>query len=228
MNLNSLAARLTLAIALPASGIIGAAQLNPGDLVVSEILANPAAVSDTAGEWLELYNRTSRTLDINGLVLRDNGSNSHTITAPTELLINPGAYLVLGRNGDSNANGGYLPLYVYQDFTLANGNDSIILESNQQIIFELNYTTADGFGESGVSMQLTSLEGMITASSYAPSDAQMLFGAGDRGNPGFGSLSSLNDSEVSEVPIPAAGVLFLSSLGLLAGIKRRGSGNGKT
>ncbi len=168
MKFNSLVARITLAFALPASGVLGAAQLNPGDLVVSELLANPAAVSDTVGEWLELYNATATSLDINGLVLRDNGSNSHTIAAPTALLIDPGAYLVLGRNGDSAANGGYIPDYVYQDFTLSNGSDSIVLEWNQQTIFELSYTSTDGFGESGVSMQLNSLEEMITASSYSP------------------------------------------------------------
>ncbi len=221
MKFNSLAARITLAFALPASGLLGAAQLNPGDLVVSELLVNPAAVSDTAGEWFELYNPTARTLDINGLVLRDNGSNSHTIAAPSALLIAPGNYLVLGRNGDSAVNGGYLPHYVYQDFTLANSSDSIVLEWNEQTIFELSYTSADGFGDSGVSMQLTSLEGMITASSYAPTDPLTLFGAGDRGDPGFGSLGSAAGGAVNEVPLPAAGWLFLSSLGLIAGIKRR-------
>jgi hypothetical protein len=221
MKFNSLVARITLAFALPASGVLGAAQLNPGDLVVSELLANPAAVSDTVGEWLELYNATATSLDINGLVLRDNGSNSHTIAAPTALLIDPGAYLVLGRNGDSAANGGYIPDYVYQDFTLSNGSDSIVLEWNQQTIFELSYTSTDGFGESGVSMQLNSLEEMITASSYSPAEPLALFGAGDRGTPGFGSLGYNTTDEVSEVPLPAAGWLFVSSLGLVAGIKRR-------
>ena len=32
----------------------------PGDVVINEILQNPAAVADTAGEWFEVYNATSR------------------------------------------------------------------------------------------------------------------------------------------------------------------------
>ncbi len=221
MKLKSLVASLALACSVPTSGVLVAANLQPGDLVVSEVLANPAAVSDTAGEWLELYNRGSSQFDINGMVLRDHGSNSHTIATAAPLLIDPGAYLVLGRNGDADANGGYTPDYVYRDFTLANSSDSIILEWGQQTIFELSYSSTDGFGDSGISMQLGSIGEQITASNYLPSDATMTFGAGDLGTPGFGSLGEGTGNGVSEVPIPAAGWLFMSGLGKIAGIKRR-------
>jgi hypothetical protein len=218
MKLKPVLASVTLACA---GGMVAAATIQPGDLVVSEVLANPAAVADSTGEWLEIYNTTAAPLDINNLLLRDNGSNSHTISTSSPLWIDPGDYLVLGRSGDTGSNGGYTPDYVYRDFTLANSIDSIILEWNQQTIFALTYSGADGFGEAGVSMQLESLEEIITAGNYLPSQPSMAFGAGDLGTPGFGSLGEGLGQGVSEVPIPAAGVLFLSSLGLLAGIKRR-------
>ncbi len=221
MKLKPILARITLGCSVTASGIVAAANIQPGDLVVSEVLANPAAVSDSAGEWLELYNTTTVPLDINNLVLRDNGTNAHTVSTTAPLWINPGDYLVLGRSGDTSSNGGYTPDYVYRDFTLANSIDSIILEWNQQTIFALSYSSADGFGEAGVSMQLGSLEGTISAGNYLPSHPSMVFGAGDLGTPGFGTLGEGSGQGVSEVPIPAAGVLFISSLGLLAGIKRR-------
>ena len=54
-----------------------AATVVPGTLVISEFMANPAAVSDTAGEWLELFNTTPNAIDANGLTLTDNGSDLH-------------------------------------------------------------------------------------------------------------------------------------------------------
>jgi hypothetical protein len=198
---------------------IAAAAISPGDLVVSELMANPAAVSDTAGEWFELYNTSASSIDINGLVLRDNGSNHHTISNPVPLLLAPGDYRVLGRNGDPASNGGYLPDYIYSDFTLANSSDAIILESGGVEIFRLSYSSGDNFGEAGISMALTQIPQAISAADYSASDLQTVFGSGDRGSPGSGSLGSTE--AVAEVPIPAAGLLFCSSLGLLAGIKRR-------
>ncbi len=31
---------------------------NPDDIVINEIIQNPAAIADAAGEWFELYNPT--------------------------------------------------------------------------------------------------------------------------------------------------------------------------
>ncbi len=219
MKRKTVFAAFALACAVPGSSMLAAANLQPGDLVVSEVLANPGAVADSAGEWFEIYNRSANPFDLSGLVLRDAGSNAHTIETP--LLIRAGDYLVLGRNGDRSVNGGYTPDYVYRDFTLANTSDSIILEWEQQVIFELSYTGGDSFGESGVSRQLDSLHGPISAGNYSPSEPTMLFGAGDLGTPGFGFLAQDTAPGVSEVPIPAAGWLFVSGLGMLAGIKRR-------
>ena len=222
MKKTPLSPRAGLALSLSLlSFTLGAAPINPGDIIVSEILANPAAVADSAGEWFELYNTSAINIDINGLVLRDNGSNNHTIASSTPLLIAPGGYRVLGRSGDSAANGGYLPDYVYSNFSLSNSSDDIILESNGIEIFHLSYSSADNFGQAGVSMVLSEIPAAISAADYQPSGPEIVFGDGDRGSPGTGKLGSTN--AVSDVPLPAGGLLFCSSLGLLAGIKRRRS-----
>ena len=48
-------------------------------LVINEIMQNPSAVSDSNGEWFEIYNPTDAEVDINGWTIRDDGSNSHVI-----------------------------------------------------------------------------------------------------------------------------------------------------
>ena len=53
---------------------------NPGDIVVTEFMNDSAAVSDTVGEWLEIYNSTGADIDLNGWTLKDDGSNSHTFS----------------------------------------------------------------------------------------------------------------------------------------------------
>jgi hypothetical protein len=220
MKINPLSARVGLALSLSLlSCTLGAAPISPGDIIVSEVLANPTAVSDSAGEWFELYNTSAVNIDLNGLVLRDSGSNIHTIANSAPLLIAPGAYRVLGRNGDSAANGGYQPDYVYSNFSLSNSSDDIIIESNSIEIFRLSYSSADNFAQAGVSMALSEIPAVISAADYQASGPNIVFGDGDRGSPGTGSLE--NSNAVSEVPLPAGGLLFCSSLGLLAGIKRR-------
>lgn len=222
MKITPVCASIGLAVnASLLSCAIAAAAISPGDIVVSELMANPAAVSDTAGEWFELYNTSATSIDLNGLVLRDNGSNHHTINNPVPLVIAPGDYQVLGRNGDSAANGGYQPDYVYSDFSLANSSDAIILESDGVEIFRLSYSSGDNFGQAGISMALTQIPEVIGAADYVASGEQTVFGSGDRGSPGSGSLGSTET--VAEVPLPATGLLFCSSLGLLAGITRRRS-----
>lgn len=101
--------------------------LQPGQrtIWISEFLADPKAVSDSNGEWIELYNSGSETVNLRGWVLTDLGGERHTISA--DLLIAPGAYVLLARNGDAATNGGVTADYLYQGFSLANNEDEIML-----------------------------------------------------------------------------------------------------
>lgn len=194
-----------------------AAPANPGDLWVSEILVNPAAVSDTVGEWFEIYNASQNLIDLDGLVISDDGSNSHTLSTSQQLA--PGDYFVLGRNSDIATNGGYSADYVYSDFVLSNSADEIIISREGLEIFRINYTASDDFDPAGFSMELAIAALPIGATSYQIADINAVYGAGDHGTPGYGNLSG-----VSPVPIPAAGWLLLSSLGGTLLAKRQRSG----
>ncbi len=99
-------------------------------LVVTEFMKDPAAVTDTRGEWFEVFNLSPVALDLDGWTLRDDGTNSTVLVAPGGAgVVPPGGFLVLGRNADPGLNGGVAIDIVYSGFTLANGADEIVLEA---------------------------------------------------------------------------------------------------
>ncbi len=68
---------LVILLALPMSA---AAQ----NLLISEIMQNPRDVNDSAGEWFEVFNPTTAAIDLEGWTIRDDGSDSHVITASND------------------------------------------------------------------------------------------------------------------------------------------------
>jgi hypothetical protein len=189
-----------------------AATIQPGDLLISEVMANPSAVSDTNGEWFELFNASANSIDLNGLIISDDGSNSHQIDNGASLLIAPGAYLVLGRNGNIADNGGYVADYIYSNFTLGNTLDQIVLSENSNEVVRLNYT-GQPFGANGVSTELINQLINPDESSYQSSQNNQ-YGLGDIGTPG--SRGSFKLVSASTVPVPGAVWLFASALIMLS------------
>lgn len=100
-----------------------------GDIIVSEFFADPTDVSDDQGEWLELYNTTNQTLNLDLWSLSDNDGQSHMIDVADGLFpIESGSYVTLCRNGDYLKNGGVACNYAYgTGFQLKNDGDAIIL-----------------------------------------------------------------------------------------------------
>ncbi len=98
------------------------------NVVINEVHSDPNAVSDTAGEWLELYNATDSAIDVNGWVLRDDDYDAHTISAGGALLIQPGEAIALGRDLSTKVNGGATVAYSFDsDFPLSDTTDEISL-----------------------------------------------------------------------------------------------------
>ncbi len=160
-----------------------------GELVITEFMANPDAVGDSDGEWFEIFNATTDNLDIQGMVIRDNDSDSHTLPRTSPIVIGPGAYFVLGRNGDTNANGHVTVDYVYgSSFTLGNSGDEIVIEIDGVIIDEVDY--GNGTGPAVSAGHSTSLDpNFLDATSndqgshWCPATSQITPG-GDYGTPG--------------------------------------------
>ncbi len=137
--------------------VMTCSRLYGGTLIINEIMQNPEAVNDTAGEWFELYNTTAGAIDIDGWTISDDGVNSHMINNGAPLEVSAGGYLVLGINGDTAMNGGVSVDYVYSGFSLGNTDDEIVLtDTGASEIDRVNYDGGPDFPDpAGASMALS-------------------------------------------------------------------------
>jgi len=157
---------------------------NDAGIVITEIMPNPGAVSDSYGEWIEIHNTTDSTIDIEGWMIKDAGSDEHVISNDAmSILVVPGDYFILARNGNEALNGGLVADYAYTGFTLSNSEDEIILnDSSGAIVDEVHYTNAWIFGN-GIAMEIHDLESNNNvAENWYASTVQ--YGDGDYGTPG--------------------------------------------
>ncbi len=178
-----------------------------GDIVITEIMQNPGAVGDNQGEYFEIFNATDAAIDVNGWVISDAGSDTHTIANGGPLTIAPGGYLVLGRNADVSTNGGVSVDYQYADFFLANGDDEVILtDASGVIIDRVDYDGGPMFPDpNGASMELVNgLTGDLSLANDLGSNWQTsssVFGAGDSGTPGAANSSGVVAPEFITVSV---------------------------
>jgi hypothetical protein len=96
-----------------------------GDVVVSEIMQNPYALSDTEGEWFEVYNRGTGDVDMAGWTITDGAGESRQISAAS-LVLRAGGFLVLGLAWRGDRGGAPLN-YTYTGIVLGNAADRILL-----------------------------------------------------------------------------------------------------
>ena len=117
-----------------------------GKILITEFLADPEAVSDTVGEWVELTNVGDQTYELGGCTLTDGGVNTYTL--PDGLELEAGGILVVGASDDTGANGGAPVDVAVSNFTLQ--NNVVLLtpdtEDPQHIFAEMVAVGIDGSG----------------------------------------------------------------------------------
>ncbi len=158
-----------------------------GQIVISEIMPNPDAVTDANGEWFELYNAGNSAVDINGWKIKDDSSASetHTISKAGGLSIAAGAYIVLAE--ESTNNGGITPDYDYSGVSLGNsGTDGLVLTDGSDAEQDRVVWTASwpfGAGEAMAFKDPTDTS-LDNSSSDNWCTATTTYGDGDKGTPG--------------------------------------------
>ena len=195
---------LALAVALTSCGGVSAAPR----VVISEVMANPRAVPDDRGEWLELHNLEQRAVDLRGWTLRS--KNDRDVALEQSVVIPPGGFAVLARDGDRAANGGVTAAYAWREgLTLGNGSDWVALHSADGSMVDSVGWTSTVAGASRALIDDTGPHADVMGPAWTTSTAP--FGAGDLGTPGTtnaatetGSQRTAPPASTSNEPIIAA------------------------
>jgi endonuclease/exonuclease/phosphatase family metal-dependent hydrolase len=180
---------------------------NDAGIVITEIMPNPASVSDSYGEWIEIHNTTDSTINIDGWTIKDADNDEHIINNDAMYVpVLPGEFFVFTRNGDISLNGGVISNYEFSGVALSNSEDEIILLDHEgSIVDEVHYTSSWAFG-SGESMEIHNLN-VDNNVSENWNEATLTYGNGDLGTPG----TDYDGTTVAirfETPIPDKFKLF--------------------
>lgn len=96
-------------------------------IVINELMAsNDAAVSDNAGDfddWIELYNKSSVSVDLTGWYITDKPDNLTKYDIPVGTTIDANDYLIIWADEDSSQG----PVPVHANFKLASAGETVIL-----------------------------------------------------------------------------------------------------
>lgn len=112
----ALAAAVVGCVRDPAAAICP--EVAAGDLVITEVRGRQSG-TDTLGAWVELYNATARTIDLEGtrvLFRKLDGSVSVPALIRRSLPVPPGAYVVLGQFPDDAGRPGHVDYGLGADY----------------------------------------------------------------------------------------------------------------
>lgn len=154
-----------------------------GNLLITEIMCDPAALTDAIGEWVEIYNNSGSTVNLKGMVLRRSSTDTpHTIAS--DVMLAPGAYAVIGKTAAATNHVDYVCDWV--NFT--NTGLELSIETSDGTILCCIDFTAEGFDmpAAGKALQLnpaiTTIEGARLGSNWCA--ATVAYSTGDFGTPG--------------------------------------------
>jgi hypothetical protein len=159
-----------------------------GDLVITELMPDPSAVGDTAGEWFEVV--ALADVDLNGLGLdrAADASAPEVIDQAACLPLAAGAFAVFARDADPAVNGGLPPVAATFSFALVAG--SVATPGDVQLVAGDGTTVLDAVtwtgSSAGVSIQLDP-DQISPAGNDDPANlcaGTTPYGLGDLGTPG--------------------------------------------
>jgi hypothetical protein len=158
-----------------------------GDLVITEVMTNPQAVSDTVGEWFEV--KAMNDVDLNGIGLDRAGdsSNPSVVSSPDCLRLTRGSYAVFAKSDDMTMNGGLPAGSVLGTFSFSLVDGSASSPGDVQILSQGNVIDAVSWTDAnaGKALQLDPdfTDSVSNDMETNFCDAQQPYGDGDLGTP---------------------------------------------
>jgi DNA/RNA endonuclease G (NUC1) len=109
----------------PPAVLPAAAPTSTTTLIISEIMADPATISDANGEWFELHNPGAAPVSLTGFQIASLNDASITITGA--IAVPAGGYVVFAKNPDNAVNGGLNAVGTFGAMNLANNTTDWLL-----------------------------------------------------------------------------------------------------
>jgi DNA/RNA endonuclease G (NUC1)/PKD repeat protein len=178
-------------------------------LMITELMADPSAVSDANGEWFELYNGSGADVNLKGYRIASaaGATATETHTIATDVIVPAGGYVVIGNNPNTTTNGGVTLAYSYgTSIALNNGSSTSATEwlairpplatspatapAIDSVAYAVRATPTSTPGAyvppTGASRAVVSLDvdNTVISNNVAWSTSVTPYGAGDRGTPG--------------------------------------------
>jgi len=157
-------------------------------IIITEFLADPDAVFDADGEWFEIYNPTSSSINLKDWKYCDDDC-SETKIIDSDLIIASKSYLVFAKKNDVAINGGVHVDFQISNLSLVNTADSIAFYKPDglegfDLIDRVDYSKSGGWpispGKSAILNDLA-LDNSVSANW---SLSTQIYGLGDYGTPG--------------------------------------------
>ena len=142
-----------------------------GEAHITEWMANPSAVDNRDGEWVEL--RFDAGVDLNGLTLSDLTAAETRLASQSCLSVEAGAHVVLARTVDPATNGGVDSVLAALSLSLNNADETLTLSIGNTVLDTVSWARS----KAGVAMQIDELGQVCEAANS--------YGDGDLGTPGF-------------------------------------------
>ncbi|MEQ1572417.1 MAG: lamin tail domain-containing protein, partial [Myxococcota bacterium] len=159
-----------------------------GDLVVTEIMADPLAVDGDFGEYVELTSTATHGLDLAGLELADDDGTGFSVVGTW--ILAPGERAVFAPSADPLVNGGLTVDYTYDvgELKLGNEGDTVTISIGGDLLDAVVYDPVDAGwpvvegASSSLDPDSTDPEDNDDPDSWCSATAP--YGDGDHGSPG--------------------------------------------
>jgi hypothetical protein len=190
-----------------------------GDLIVTEVMADPSVVDDETGEWIEVAVR--RDVDLNGLGIGKRGEAPVDVVGSIECVrVQAGTHLLFAASDDEADNGGLPPRDHPLTLRLANTEGSttpsVELRWGERVLDTVRWTKSEPGRALNLDPDGYDPAANDDAAAFCP--AEQPYGAGDFGSPGATNHHCLGAGECREgglprpVRAPAAGDLFVTEI----------------
>src|SRR5262249_10652016 len=156
-----------------------------GDLVITEIMADPSKATDALGEWFEVL--VKKNVDLNGVGIGAPGAIPKAVVTSTDCVsVTTGSYLVFANNATMGRNGGLPRVDVAYStaFGLVNSGGTFALSIDGNLIDAATYGSATAGASWSLDANKLDATSNDTAGNFCVTPPATTHRAGGRGPPG--------------------------------------------